>query len=481
MGSAELDLKPCSVKTKSGRYPADCGTLIVPENRSKPGSRQITLPVLRIRAVSQQPAEPIFYLTGGPGMSNMGFNPPAQLLAHHDIVLVGYRGVDGSVVLDCPAMQRALKGTGKDLLSPASLANLAKAAAEDSQRLQQKGVDLDGYTIPEVIADLEDARLALGYERVNLLSESYGTRITQIYAWRHPQHAYRSVLIGVNPPGRFVWDPGMVDEQLEYDGRLWAQSPQGRARSGSLVETMRSVAHDMPGRWLLLPINPGKVKAAAFVMLFNRKNAAMVYDAFFAAGRGDPSGLALMSLMFDLVVPSMFTWGDFFSKGFSADYDPSSDYATELNPPGSILGSPLSYLFWGSGLAWPVKRIPDEYQQVQFTNVETLLVSGSIDFSTPAEYASRELLPGLRRGHQVILPEMGHVGDVWGLQPEATLHLLTTFYDSGRVDDSHFHYQPMDFRVPMGFPKLAKIAVGVVACVFLLIAAVIAFATRRFR
>jgi len=299
------------------------------------------------------------------------------------------------------------------------------------------------------------------------LSESYGTRIAQIYTWQHPERVHRSVQTGVNPPGRFIWEPGMIDKQMSYDARLWALDPQRNDRCADLGETVRKVSHQMPGRWLMLPINPGKVKAVAFVMLFNRNTAAMVYDAFVAAGQGDPSGLALMSLMYDFAVPSMFTWGDFLSKGLSADFDDSRDYAAELNPPDSIMGSPLSHVFWGSGLTWPVNRIPNEYCQAQPCEMETLLVSGSNDFSTPAEYAAQELLPLLKRGHQVILAEMGHVGDLWSMQPEATLHLLATFYDTGQVDDSRFQYQPMDFKVRWGFPKLAKIVVGIVALIIL--------------
>jgi hypothetical protein len=110
---------------------------------------------------------------------------------------------------------------------------------------------------------------------------------------------------------------------------------------------------------------------------------------------------------------------------------------------------------------------------VQASDVETLLVSGSVDGTTPARYATEELLPSLSNGQQVILSEFGHVDDVWSIQPEATMHLLTTFYDSGVADDSLFIYQPMDFGVGLGFPAIAKL---VLAAIVLLIAAVVAVA-----
>ena len=100
--AGNLALEKCTYKTKAATYESECGTLIVPENRLNPRSRLIAIPVKRIHAASASPLEPIVHLTGGPGMSNMRFNPPDELLANHDVLLVGYRGVDGSSVLDCP-------------------------------------------------------------------------------------------------------------------------------------------------------------------------------------------------------------------------------------------------------------------------------------------------------------------------------------------------------------------------------------------
>ena len=206
---------------------------MVPENRSNPAARLIALPVKRIRSGSSHPAEPIFYLGGGPGISNMGFKPPAWLLAEHDIVLVGYRGVDGTPKLDCPEVSKAVMGVGGDLLSPASLDGMGKAMGACAARLQRQGVDLAGYTIPEVVEDMESARTALGYTRIDLLSESYGTRVAQIYADMHPASLLRSAMIGVNPPGHFYWEPAVVDAQVAYYASIVETGGRsGRARPG---------------------------------------------------------------------------------------------------------------------------------------------------------------------------------------------------------------------------------------------------------
>lgn len=475
----DLTLEPCKFKWEADEYEADCGALIVPENRAKADSRLIALPVTRVRATGGNPVDPIFWLAGGPGGSNMEFKPPAWLLIKHDVVMVGYRGVDGSSVLDCPEVAQALTGVGGDLLSAESRANIGDAMMRCAERLQAQGVNLEGYTMLEVVEDMEAARAGLGYERVNLLSSSYGTRIAMIYAWQYPDRIYRSVMMGVNPPGRFIWEPETIDSQLAYYARLCAQDAECSARTPDLAETMRQVAHDMPRSWLFLPIDPGKVKIGTFFPgLVNPNSAALVFDAYLAAEQGDPSGLALASLASDFLPPPI-TWGDYFAKGI-ADYDPSRDYATEMDPPDSILGSPYSLLFAGGLEGWPTKPIPAEFRQVQPSDVETLLVSGSVDFPTPAEFATDELLPYLTNGQQVILAEMGHqVSDLFNVQPEATKRLLTSFYDTGVADDSLYTYAPMDFRVSLGFPMLAKIILGVVVLIIAAGVAVIWFVARR--
>jgi len=456
-----LSLDPCTIRLGSQDLTADCGQLIVPENWNDQGSRRITLPITRIRSLSPTPSEPVFYLEGGPGMSNMKARPPVGLLENHDFVMVGYRGVDGSVRLDCPEVVAALKGDGRDLLSERSRKGLSSAMRTCAARLSGRSIDLDRYTIPDVIADMEAARHALGYRQINLYSRSYGTRIAQIYATQYPEAIRRSLMVGANPPGRFVWDPEMIDAQIRQLAKWRAKAKDGN----DLVRVMHDVSRAMPSRWLGIRIDPGKVKAVSFALLFNTGTAALVSDAWEAADRGDASGLALMSLAYDFVLPKMFVYGDFFAKGFSADLEPARDYVTTLNPPDAVIGSPLSTLFFGAALGcdgpcWPTARLPEDLPAAPASPVETLILSGDLDFSTPAQYAARELLPKLPNGRQIVLSNMGHVDDLTGAQPKAFARLATSFFDRGEVDVSKFTGQAMTSRVRWGFPVVAKALVA---------------------
>ena len=152
--------------------------------------------------------------------------------------------------------------------------------------------------------------------------------------------------------------------------------------------------------------------------------------------------------------------------------------------PGSILGGAATdLLLTGGGLpkAWPATRDVDEYRTVRPSDVETLVVSGTVDLTTPAELATDEFLPSLSRGHQVKLPEMGHTPDFWAHQPDAGRQLLSAFYDRGVVDDSRYTVQRVDFRPGTTMATIAKVLVGVTAGGALLALAVLAGMVRRVR
>jgi hypothetical protein len=235
----------------------------------------------------------------------------------------------------------------------------------------------------------------------------------------------------------------------------------------------------LPARYAGLRLDAEKLRAATFLLLFQRSSVALAVDAYLAADRGDASGLALMQLFYDAVLPRLSTWGEFLCKGFNADYDPTRDYLRDLAAGDSVLGSPISRLVFGGAGKLPVPLLPAELRTARESAVATLLLSGNIDVSTPAEAARDELLPRLSRGRQIILSEMGHVGDVWGLQHGAFQHALVTFYGTGVADASRFVPAPMDFRVKWGLPLVAKLLAGAFAAAALCALVFVGWLVRR--
>jgi pimeloyl-ACP methyl ester carboxylesterase len=462
--AGQLTMHPCTYPTQNGGYRADCGTLVVPEDRADPRSRLIALPVTRILARSSHPLAPIFHLNGGPGTTNMTFPQANRLAAQHDVVMVGYRGVDGSSVLNCPEVTAALENSA-DFLGKASLSAYSQAFTSCAQRLERSGVDLAGYTLEEQADDIEAARVALGYQRIDLLSESAGTRLGMIYSWMYPNSVDRSVMIGVNPPGNFLYSGAEIDQGIERYSTLCAQQPACRARTANLAASMQHTAAHIPSRWYFLPIKPGNVLVGTFLGLIDGATAAdpglsgpMTLNSWISAAQGDPSGLWLLSLVAGLDLPQSFTWGEFASIGM-ADAQPAERYFSSGAGEGSIIGNPFTEFLWGAGglvHAWPANPGENQYTSVQNSNVPTLLIGGTLDFATPAQNATKELLPHLPNGHQVILSGLGHADDFWYYEPSASTQLLTSFYDTGQVDTSRYTPNKVSFATSPTQAAIAK-------------------------
>jgi pimeloyl-ACP methyl ester carboxylesterase len=486
--AGDLSLEPCDFPTEDGPLAAECGTLVVPENRADPASRLIALPVIRIPARSGGASqEPVFYLEGGPGISNLDFPQVRPFAEDRDVVLVGFRGVDGSVRLDCPEVGSAL-ARQSDFFSDASYLAYGDAFGVCARRLTAEGVDLAGYGIPQEMDDVEAARVALGYDRIDLLSQSAGTRRALIYAWKYPDRVHRSVMIGVNPPGAFLWDPAVADAQVGRYADLCAQDAPCSRRTDDLAASMARTSADMPDRWGFLPVNAGNVRLFTFYALMEStpKAAPMAstwaVDSWLAAAEGDPSGFWLQSFAGELM-PIPFVWGQYAADG-SLDAQAARDYFASDDLDRTNLGYVSSAFAWGGGRmadGWPMNPDVEQYRDIRRSEVETLLINGELDFSTPPQVARRDLLPWLPNGRMVELPGFGHTLTVLSEQQEAGAHLVNTFFDSGGVDTSHYRTQKLDFTPDNSLPGLAKALAGVFAGLVLAAALLLGWLTHRVR
>ncbi len=218
--AGQLTLKHCTYANE----PADCGTLVVPENRHNAHSRLIALPITRIRAHTANPEAPIFRLQGGPGLTNMDF-PDAH--AVHRPPRRGARRLPRRRRIITPRLPRGRRRRSSTRATCSALRHsqpMPTPTAPAPSGSRTTGVDLAGYSLPERVDDLELARKTLGYGPVDLVSESAGTRTAMIYAWRYPKSIHRSVMISANPPGHYLFDAKTTGEQIRRYAALCAQA-----------------------------------------------------------------------------------------------------------------------------------------------------------------------------------------------------------------------------------------------------------------
>lgn len=205
----EFSENSCSFIIEAG-FTARCGTLRVPENRAKPNGNQVDVAVAIFPAQMPDPEpDPIFYLDGGPGAATLQSKGSyfsyyfSEFNRTRDIVLVDYRGTGNSEPnLLCNEVADYF-GAVRNSISPAILIGQSYERAIENcrQRLvNDERIDFRMYSSAVIAEDIADLRQALGYERINLLGASYGTRLALTLLRDRPENIRSVILDGVLPP-----------------------------------------------------------------------------------------------------------------------------------------------------------------------------------------------------------------------------------------------------------------------------------------
>jgi hypothetical protein len=187
----------------------------------------------------------------------------------------------------------------------------------------------------------------------------------------------------------------------------------------------------------------------------------MTLGSWLSAAKGDASGFWFESLLADLFYPKAFVWGEYAAVARADAAAAKAYYSSGAAERSSILGKgqPGTDFLWDGGRlvdSWPATPGENEYSRMRTSQVQTLLIGGALDFATPPQVTTRELLPYLTHGHQVVLPGFGHTDSFWTEQSAAGTRLINTFLDSGRVDTSLYKPQKVDFTPDVSDASLGK-------------------------
>ncbi len=187
----------------------ECGYLTVPEDRSQPAGRTIKLAVAVFHSNNpNKAATPLIYLEGGPGGSALEFlslvfeDRYGELLKNQDVILFDQRGVGRSKpALDCEEItDLTLNSLDKILTVDESLKQANDAAAACANRLAATGIHLGSYNSAENASDVNDLRIALGYDKLDLYGISYGTKLALTIMRDHPEAVRSAIIDSIFPP-----------------------------------------------------------------------------------------------------------------------------------------------------------------------------------------------------------------------------------------------------------------------------------------
>ena len=187
----------CPVKVDA-RLVTTCGYLVVPENRHRSNGRKIKIPFVFVRRPDQDAKRHVsLFTTGGPGYSTIGnidsVGYRSGLLKYGGFIAFDQRGTQkAQPCLDCPEVDQAVRRSYRAGLKKDSLVLLA--VKQCRSRFATQGIDLSAYTTLESAEDINDLRLALRLDSLNLIGISYSGGLMLTVVRKHPEGVRALVL-----------------------------------------------------------------------------------------------------------------------------------------------------------------------------------------------------------------------------------------------------------------------------------------------
>ena len=199
---------------------AQCGYLVVPENRTLPTGPTIRLLVATIPALASAKSDPVVYLAGGPGgiaVAEASILVDAGINRDRDLILMDQRGaLYSEPALTCPDLDHFfVSSLGLPLDAPSTGQLHAAAARACYLRSLATRSDLSAYNTTESAADLAALRTVLGIEQWNVFGVSYGTNLALTLMREHAEGIRSVVIDSVEPPSSV------------NVGRFWGNASEG--------------------------------------------------------------------------------------------------------------------------------------------------------------------------------------------------------------------------------------------------------------
>jgi pimeloyl-ACP methyl ester carboxylesterase len=409
-------LSPCL--KADGPDDAYCGSLTVPEDRSKPEGRQLSLKVVVLPALSRTPApDPLFFLAGGPGqgaatMADLIGQMFGRVQTDRDIVLVDQRGTGGSGGLECASSDDSLSGI-----------NEPSALALDRLRacLASYGADTRMYTTPVAMDDLDAVRMWLGYDRINLYGGSYGTRAALAYLRQHGDHVRSVVLDGVAPPDLRLPLFFARDAQRALD-RMFAACDTDPTCAGRHPDLARRVAalfarlDARPATVTLAHPRTGVVESVTMTApvlasivasaLYSPLTTSMLPELLTRAERDEYQGLVALATLGDSVAENMSV-GMHFSVICAEDVPRITEDDLASVTANTIFGRHLMRQTVETCGFWPAGTVSSDYFTPVTSAVPALVLSGDLDPVTPPSWGAA-VASTLSHSLHVIAPQTGH-------------------------------------------------------------------------
>jgi pimeloyl-ACP methyl ester carboxylesterase len=439
---------------------ARCGRHEVFEDREARSGRRIKLHVAVVPARNRaREPDPIVVFAGGPGQGATALAAQVMPLFSRlndvrDIVFLDQRGTGGSHPLQCePDEPQSLQAMFEDAM-PEMLVR---------QCLEQLEADPRLYVTPLAVADLEEVRAALGYDKLNLWGGSYGTRVALEYIRRHGRHVRTATLDGAAPATMKLPLSFVADGEASLKNMLDACDAEVRCRSTypelrAAIAALRSELSRRPARASIqdprtgaretIQVNENVFLSGLFRPLYVAEMASLLPYGVAAAAAGDFNPLLAQNLEFTADIAENLSIGMHLSVLCTEDVSRvSPDELVRLDA--SFFGRTLVDDFVRACALWPRGKLPVDYYDPVVSDVPVLVLSGGIDPATPPRHGET-VARSLANARHLVAPHIGHGVSLRGCAPRLVESFIRTA-DAAGLDGSCLERIPRPlFMLPLG-------------------------------
>jgi len=445
----KVKLQPCEIAgpEKDSKLHAQCATLEVFENRVTKRGRKIPINILIFPATGNDKApDPFFYIPGGPGSAATDDAPYvlrdfARIREHRDLVFVDQRGTGGSNALNCSFFDPNDPQSYLGHWNPPAEVRKCKIELE-------KKADLRLYTTSIAMDDLDDVRAGLGYEKINIIGGSYGTRATQEYVRLHGNHVRAIVLHGVSLTRQFMPRDFPRDTERAIDGVLSECAAEAECRKAfpdlqadkrKVLDRLRSGPVDVD---IKFPENSNKTvrvrltrdlaAEAVRYLLYQTSSGGRLPLFLHSAAEGNFRPLAQAAIFFRQNLVGTGATGMYLSVTCAEDL-PWARTGGQRDVEDTFLGNYRLRQQLEDCAIWPRGKVRGGYSLPLKSKVPALILTGQWDPVTPPVYGDKaaEFLPN---SLHIVVPSGGHGFD--GLDGLNCIdNLIADFIAGGTVKD----------------------------------------------
>jgi pimeloyl-ACP methyl ester carboxylesterase len=414
-----------------------CGKYEVFEDRSAKAGRKISLNVVMLPALAEKPApDPVFYFAGGPGgAASMYAGAPfmIRLRQHRDVVMVDQRGTGGSNPLQCDLYgDPSNMGVYFGETFPAELVRACRAELE-------KIADLRLYTTPIAMADLEEVREALGYDKINVNGGSYGSTAALAYLRLYPQRVRAAAVSGVAPVDYKMALPFAkgVEHALERlfsdcaaDAKCNAAFPNVRKEFSEVVARLTKAPATFEAtnpftgqKQQITMARQGfmeHIRTALYLPDVMNYLPFLIHDMY----GGDYSRFASVSYQVFRQLDGQIARGMHLSVVCAESIPFINEEEIKRETAGTFYGEARLRAYQRACGLWQKGDVPASFRDAKKLDVPVLMISGDFDPVTPP-FVGASALAQYAQGKQVIVRNGTHSSY------ECTERLMAEFFDRG--------------------------------------------------